>query len=244
MHCSNCGKIISDDAKFCAYCGSTQKKSGSNKIKGQRTANINRKENNRNQVIWLFVLAPFLAVLLTILATLMAPKDATTETQDNIRHNTEGTAETHYLDETFELAGAAYTFTDTFADEEVTFSDGGCTFAVMSVPDYNDFIAGANGLVENRTDEYLDLSELEASIKCTNNEDERRIKGVPKFYIKPSDAVFSIGQEIYTLSPGERAYVYIFTTPPEGYRAIEITMEVHGRYSGEGDTHTVVVDLE
>lgn len=149
------------------------------------------------------------------------------------------------MNDTFELSGISYTFTDTYTDKEVTFSNGGCIFGSYKVHNTDTIITGCNGLIENRADQYLDLTTLEAVFRCKNDDEkEQTIRGKCLLYIKPSDALISMGEEIYTLAPGERAYIYVYTIPEEEYHAAQLTLSVKGAYTGTGSEHKAIIDLE
>jgi hypothetical protein len=237
VYCDNCGKKIKEDANFCPFCGAVQ-----HNREAVREKKVQKVKEKKNLLGWLFLLVPLIVGTVFVMVQFLplAWNNATQMTGAGVLDKHQETE----LESTFELAGLAFTFTDTYAEKQPMFADGGCVFSEPYVPDSDVIIAGCNGLAENRSDEYLDLLALETKVTCSRDDTVKTIQGVSQFYIKPTDTVLGIGQQIYTLAPGERAYVYIFTTPPEGFQPVKVTMSVKGNYTGQGKAHMAVLNLE
>lgn len=236
MYCSSCGKEISDDAQFCPFCGSIQQTS----TLKQNEADQVVKHKDHRIADWLFLIA---AIIVLVIVIKGSPFEFSVwkEGIDAIIAKNQNTS----IGETFEIAGVSYTFTDTYTDKEVTFSNGGCIFGSYEVTDSDAIITGCNGLIENRTETYLDLTTLDVVFRCKNdNGNDQTIRGKCRFYVKPSDAAFSFGEEIYTLAPGERAYIYVYTIPEADYHATQLAISVKGAYTGKGTEHKAIIDLE
>lgn len=148
---------------------------------------------------------------------------------------------TYELRDVFEIQKVAFDFKETFSGKRYMVND-----FIGWEANEGTICSGYKGLVENRSENYIDLSNMEASIYYTDNAGNKKKSENPyiRCYTNEMLADYqntSGSSSINLLAPGKQAEIYIFGTPDENYETTEMILTVYGDFGLKGKEHKVIV---